>query len=97
MKNILEPELILATKAWQDFLFIERNYSKNTLEAYDNDILSFFYFLNDHLGYPPGFTDLNHLTTLDIRSFLSRLNANGLKRTSIARTVSALRNFFKST
>ena len=56
--------------------------------------LEFLEFLRNHLGYPPGFKHLENLTSLDIRSYLASQQSKGLKRSSTARAMSTLRNFF---
>ena len=95
MQGLAQPTLVLEIESWKDWLIIEKNYSLKTLESYYIDLTGFISFLKDHLGYPPGVKDLNHLSTVDIRSYLAKRNTEGLKRSSTARAMSTLRNFFK--
>ena len=90
-----EPGVIKAIAAWQDWLRHERRAAKNTIVSYEYDLKGFFLFLSDHLGYPPGFGDLAGLTTMDFRGYLAGRNADGLARTSTARAVSTLKEFFR--
>ena len=90
-----EPGVIKAIAAWQDWLRHERRAAKNTIVSYEYDLKGFFLFLRDHLGYPPGLSDLAGLTTMDFRGYLAGRNADGLARTSTARAVSTLKGFFR--
>ena len=94
MTDIAEATLLSVIKDWTEKLKIEKNFSENTLEAYTSDLNGFLNFLKDHLGYPPGFTDFKNLTMVDIRAYLAERSSKGLKRSSTARSMSALKNFF---
>ena len=92
---VAEPGVIKAIAEWQDWLRHERRAAENTIVSYELDLRGFFLFLSDHLGYPPGLSDLAVLKTMDFRGYLARRNANGLARTSTARAVSTLKGFFR--
>ena len=51
-------------------------------------------FLKDHLGSTINVTNLEQLNVRDFRSYLVRRKQTGLSNTSMARTVSSIRNFF---
>lgn len=59
------------------------------------DIWKFTSFLSRHHGEPVGLRHFESLTTSDFRSFLAARRNDGLSSTSIARTLSALRTFFR--
>ncbi len=80
---------------WNRWLESERRASEHTADAYRRDLSAFFTFLNEHLGDAPGLKDLQDLKPADFRSYLARRSAQGLARTSIARAMSTLRNFFR--
>ncbi|MBT6962280.1 MAG: site-specific integrase, partial [Rhodospirillaceae bacterium] len=80
---------------WNRWLESERRASVHTADAYRRDLAAFFTFLSDHLGGEPALKDLQDLTPADFRSYLARRSAEGLARTSIARSMSTLRNFFR--
>lgn len=90
-----EPGVLAAIESWRDWLLHERRCSRHTLDGYGRDLGFFLSFLNGHLGFPPGLSDLQKLKTADFRSYLARRTADGLSRTSLARGLSTLRNFFK--
>ncbi len=89
-----EPALLKVIDDWRTWLSVERNYSDHTLDGYGRDLSTFLKFLLDHLGYRPGLRDLEQLTSNDFRSYLAKRNMEGLSKSSTARAVSTLRNFF---
>ncbi len=90
-----EPGLLAAMASWRDWLTHERRCSRHTLDAYERDLGVFLSFLNNHLGFPAGLSDLGKLKTTDFRSFLARRSSDGLSRSSMARGLSTVRNFFR--
>ncbi len=75
-----------------EYLRIERNYSKNTIESYLIDISDFKDFLIEANGELPILDDIDYLT---IRSYLAKLQGRQLARSTILRKLSSLRSFFK--
>jgi integrase/recombinase XerC len=90
-----EPALVRAAEDWRAWLRHERRFSRHTLDAYGRDLAAFFAFLAEHLGYPPGLSDLEALKPADFRSYLARANRLGLARASTARAMSSVRGFFR--
>ena len=84
-----------AIAEWGRWLENERRASANTTDAYRRDLATFFAFLSDHLGGEPTLEELQSLAPADFRSYLARRNTEGLARTSIARGLSTVRNFFR--
>ncbi len=80
---------------WQQNLLLERRLSDKTGESYYRDIKEFFTFLFDHIGGRVDLHDLKTLTVSDFRSFLVWRSELHISRASIARGMSAVRNFFK--
>jgi integrase/recombinase XerC len=70
----------------------ERNVSPHTRKAYRDDLSQFARHLREELGRDGEPREVDHLL---IRSFLARLHRNGLKKTSSARKLAALRTFFR--
>lgn len=84
-----------AVATWRRWLADERRASAHTLDGYGRDLAAFLIFLTDHLGNEPRLADLGGLRPADFRSFLAQRSAAGLGRTSLARTMSSLRSFFR--
>src|SRR3954453_19922677 len=79
-----------------NYLTYERNVSLNTVTAYRDDLESFTGFLcNDYLTLARDQLDLRRIDHLAIRAYLAYLARRPLKRSSIARHLSAVRSFFK--
>ena len=75
---------------WCDFLKNERRYSIHTLDAYLRDLSFFINFFEN--------IDLNFLKNADIREFrryISHRAALDLKKSSLARELAAIKNFFR--
>ncbi len=70
----------------------ERNASPNTRKAYGEDLAQFEAHLGEELGREGRPEDVDHLM---IRSFLARLHRAGLRKSSAARKLAALRTFFR--
>jgi integrase/recombinase XerC len=88
-------DLADALQRWQAWLTAERRSSAHTLAAYGRDLAAFLDFLREHLGAEPSLAALEALTPADFRAYLARRAAEDLRRSSIARALSALRGFFR--
>lgn len=91
----LGSDLKRVVEGWLDHLVIERGQSGATREAYERDARQFLAFLKSHLGHPPCLADLERLDARTIRSFLANRRKAGLTSRSLARSLSALRTFFR--
>jgi integrase/recombinase XerD len=67
----------------------ERGATRNTLDAYRRDLTDFTQFLSDHRQ------SLGRVGPDDIVEYLERLRVRGLRPSSVARRVSALRGLYK--
>ena len=90
-----DKELKNAIKKWQDWLLHERKYSINTWDAYSRNLSSFINFTNDNIKKNPSLKTLEKYSVKQFRSFISNLNERHLEKSSIARHISTIRNFFK--
>ena len=68
------------------YLLIDKNYSKNTIDAYRNDLEMYNKFVNK---------TINNIDDNDIKSYLKYLKDNKHNERSIARNTSSLRSFYK--
>ena len=80
---------------WQSWLLNEWRYSPHTLDAYSRDLSGFFDFAAEHLGKVPETADLAKLEVRDFRAYLSQRAARHIDKSSLARELSTLKNFFK--
>ncbi len=84
-------EVLAIIKQWQAWLKDERRYSPNTLDGYSRDLADFFNFFER----PLTLKDLSSLEVRDFRSYISDCAAHGLDKSSLARHISTIKNFFK--
>ena len=102
---MVEPEFVTdflakrntknAIEDWQRWILDERKSSVHTLAAYSRDLSAFLEFLYNYLGRPADLNDLNKLVVEDFRKFLEYRINHGISQSSIARSMSTLRNFFR--
>lgn len=73
-----------------NYLQSEKNASTYTIRNYTTDLRDFFRFLSNRK-----IVSLEHADKYMVRGYLSFLVNNGIKKTSIARKMSAIRSFYK--
>ena len=91
----LAGDLSSAVARWFDHLAFERDAAEGTLVAYRRDLRDFLAWLRGRLGRPPCLGDLEALDLRDIRAFMTGRRRAGLESRALARTMSALRTFFR--
>lgn len=74
-----------------DYLKFQKRYSPHTILSYQNDLTSFFDFIE--LQY--GSVLLNEIDASFVRSWLAGLKETGMESKSINRKISTLKSFFK--
>ena len=75
--------------SYLEYLLYQRNYSKYTIENYKEDIMLFNEYLNKES------LDFLDITYQDVRLFFNFLEEKKFEKTTIARHISSLRNFYK--
>ena len=88
-------DLTAAITLWREWLASERRASDHTIDAYARDLATFLTFMADHVGGEVDVAALAALKPADFRAYLSYRNNLGIARSSLARGISTLRNFFK--
>ena len=89
------PELVKVVETWVQWLGAERRCSAHTLDAYGRDLASFLQFTAQHQGQLPDLKLLTQIGTNDVRAWLADRTRHGLAKSSLARSMSTLRNFFR--
>lgn len=90
-----DTKLTDTIQQWQEYLLAERRLSPLTAKSYEFDLKEFFDFLNKHLGKVITLEDLKDLKITDFRSFLVWRTEQKITRSSLARGLSTLKNFFR--
>lgn len=85
------PTTDLIIQPFLNFLKFEKRYSQHTIISYENDLISFFDFLE--IGF--GGVELSQVSHIYIRSWLASLKDEGMTAKTINRKISTLRSFFK--
>jgi integrase/recombinase XerC len=80
---------------WLDYITVERQLARNTAEAYARDISQFLAFLAGHFNRLPDMSQLLALSARDVRAFLAARRGADVGSRSLARTLSALRMFYR--
>src|SRR5258706_13046973 len=84
--------MIQAIAKYLEYLQSVKNSSPHTVLNYRRDLEQFVAYLSPPGARPPGLTGVTHSM---IREFVAHLHDYGLKKSSIARKLAALRSFFK--
>ena len=89
------PYVREAVEDWLAYIATERQLAAKTSEAYERDVSQFLAFLASHLNRLPDMKQLLALQARDVRAFLAARRSEGVGSRSLARTLSALRMFYK--
>lgn len=106
MAHLYEPQNVVinyaadgrlktAIEEWQRWLKTEKRCSGHTAAAYGRDLAAFLKFLQEYTAKTPSFDILAKMEVTDFRAYLAARTQEGIGRTSLARNMSTLRNFFK--
>jgi integrase/recombinase XerC len=79
------------TQSFMDYLTFEKRYSVHTIRSYQDDLVSFFDFIQLQFGEVP----LPDISPSFIRSWLASLKEQGLSSRSVNRKISSLKSFYK--
>jgi site-specific recombinase XerD len=79
-----EPDL----QKYNDYLYYEKSYSAHTRRAYISDLMDFLSFIRDND------ICIDDLKISGVRSYLGSLHFKGVRRSTIARKISAIKQFY---
>ena len=80
---------------WLDHICLERGHSENTRKSYARDAEQFAWYLQSRLGHAATLHDLRKLDARVFRGFMAARRQHGATSRSLARSLSALRSFFR--
>lgn len=78
-------------KSFTDYLLIEKNYSKHTVNAYKKDLETFSSFIKDEFDSD----NINNINYSQIRSWIVNLVESGITNRTINRKISSLNSYYK--
>ncbi len=93
LAGLISPGLSDALARWLAELRAVAGRSDNTVEAYRTDLLAFFGFLQSYEGDQLGTAHLSRLDTGTMRAWMAHERQRGLGPRSLARALSAVKNF----
>lgn len=89
------PEALEAlVKEWQNDVRFSQSLSAATAEAYTSDLAHFLKFLTAYTGEPPTLNSIIAIAPPDWRAWMSSQQKEGRSARTLARRLSALKNFF---
>ena len=91
----LAQDLAATIADWFAALTHERGAAAHTLAAYERDLRQFLAWLRGELGHAPCLADLARLDAKRFRAFMAHRRRAGFSGRSLARTMSALRSFYR--
>src|SRR5262245_42544329 len=91
----LAPDLRQSLEAWFAHLADARQSSPHTVSAYARDLRQFLRWLSEERAHPASLADLASLDAQRLRAFMAARRRSGLSSRSLARTMSALRAYFR--
>jgi integrase/recombinase XerC len=88
-------DLAAAVTAWLDHLIHERGGADLTGPAYARDVAHLAAYLTRMLGRPPTLADVLAVDVRTFRAFMAHRRRRGITGRTLARTMSALRSFYR--
>ena len=90
-----QPELLKIINDWQCYLDKQRNYSGNTLSAYQGDLNHFLDFIGRYYSKTISIEMIKSIDIRFARSWLSARRLENFSAVSNARALSSVKNFYK--
>ena len=93
--GLISPAICNAVNEWLDNERALKSSAKNTITAYEADIVRFAIFMTKHRAEPQGLSALSEIDTRDMRSWMAHERGRGVGSRSLARSLSAVKSFFR--
>lgn len=98
MKNkinyIAADDVLSVINSWKNYLENEKRFSAHTVSAYMRDLSFFINYFSDN-GETVNLDFLSSISIRQFRNFISHRATKNIQKTSLAREISAFKNFFK--
>ena len=88
-------ELVELINKWQKYLKLQKNYSDHTLRSYKNDLDNFLNFIKSYDSDTLSISGISKVDIRLIRSWLAKRQQDKYIAASNARSLSAIKNFYK--
>ena len=92
---MMSPALSAALAQWLDHQRALRAAADNTIAAYQTDVAGFLAFMTQHHGTPQGLAAVARITVSDMRSWMAHERGRGVAARSLARSLSAVKSFYR--
>lgn len=92
---MISPALGTACAAWLDHQRGIKGAARNTLTAYQTDVLGFLAFMQTHHGHEQGLAAIARITVRDMRAWMAHERGRGVGARSLARALSAVKSFYR--
>lgn len=92
---MISPALTNALATWLDHQRALAGAADNTLKAYQTDVLGFLSFMTLHHGDAQGLAPIARIGVRDMRSWMAHERARGVGARSLARSLSAVKSFYR--
>ena len=94
-QHLIDSQLQELICRWQDWLLNIKRYSEHTTASYTRDLFEFIKIFSEQKKTLLTITDFEQADIRTFRFFLTKRTQQHLEKSSIARELSALKNFFK--
>jgi integrase/recombinase XerC len=92
---VISPALTDAMGRWLDHERALNGAARNTLTAYQADVLGFLGFMQAHHAEAQGLAAIARVTVSDMRAWMAHERGRGLSARSLARALSAVKSFYR--
>jgi integrase/recombinase XerC len=93
--TLISPACRDALSSWLDGQKALAGAARNTITAYQGDVVEFLSFMTLHHGEPQGLGALERITVADMRAWMAQARAGGMGARSLARKLSAVKSFYR--